>query len=76
MKAIPSPPMPRAVLGAPAAVVAAPAAAVSIAVATATVSSLPLLVDCCLCPRCYLWENIEISNIEEGRALNSWLIGL
>jgi hypothetical protein len=33
------------------AVVAAPAAAVSIAVATATVSSLPILVDCCLCPR-------------------------
>jgi hypothetical protein len=26
--------------------------------------------------RCYLWEDIEISNIEEGRALNSWLIGL
>ena len=25
---------------------------------------------------CYLWEDIEISNIEEGRALNSWLIGL
>jgi hypothetical protein len=24
----------------------------------------------------YLWEDIEISNIEEGRALNSWLIGL
>ncbi len=27
-------------------------------------------------PPCYLWEDIEISNIEEGRALNSWLIGL
>ena len=25
---------------------------------------------------CYLWKDIEISNIEEGRALNSWLIGL
>ena len=25
---------------------------------------------------CYLWEDIEISNIEEGRSLNSWLIGL
>jgi hypothetical protein len=25
---------------------------------------------------CYLWEDIEISNIEEGRAPNSWLIGL
>ena len=25
---------------------------------------------------CYLWEDIEISNIEQGRALNSWLIGL
>ncbi len=25
---------------------------------------------------CYLWEDIEISNIEEGHALNSWLIGL
>ena len=25
---------------------------------------------------CYLWEDIEISNIEEGRALNLWLIGL
>jgi len=24
--------------------------------------------------RCYLWEDIEISNIEEGP--NSWLIGL
>jgi hypothetical protein len=33
-----------------AAIVAAPAAAVSIAV-TATVSLLPILVDCCLCPR-------------------------
>jgi hypothetical protein len=25
---------------------------------------------------CYLWKDMEISNIEEGRALNSWLIGL
>ena len=25
---------------------------------------------------CYLWEDIEISSIEEGHALNSWLIGL
>ncbi len=25
---------------------------------------------------CYLWDDIEISNIEEGRALNLWLIGL
>jgi hypothetical protein len=25
---------------------------------------------------CYLWKDVEISNIEEGRALNSWLIGL
>jgi len=25
---------------------------------------------------CYLWEDIEISNIEEGRASNSWLIRL
>jgi len=25
---------------------------------------------------CYLWKDIEICNIEEGRALNSWLIGL
>jgi hypothetical protein len=25
---------------------------------------------------CYLWEDIEINNIEEGRAPNSWLIGL
>jgi hypothetical protein len=25
---------------------------------------------------CYLWEHIEISNIEEGHALNLWLIGL
>ena len=25
---------------------------------------------------CYLWDDIEISNIEEGRAPNSWLIGL
>jgi hypothetical protein len=24
---------------------------------------------------CYLWKDVEISNIEEGRA-NSWLIGL
>ncbi len=50
-KAIPSALMPRAVIGVPTAVVAAPAAAVSIAVATATVSLLPILVDCCLCPR-------------------------
>ncbi len=39
-KAIPSAPMPRAVVGAPGAVVAAPAAAVSIAVATTTLSLL------------------------------------
>jgi hypothetical protein len=44
-KAIPSSPTPRAVVGAPAAVIAAPAAAVFIAVATATVSSLLILVD-------------------------------
>jgi len=25
---------------------------------------------------CYLWKDMEISNLEEGRALNSWLIGL
>ena len=25
---------------------------------------------------CYLLKDVEISNIEEGRALNSWLIGL
>jgi len=25
---------------------------------------------------CYLWKDMVISNIEEGRALNSWLIGL
>ena len=25
---------------------------------------------------CYLWEDIEISNIEEGHSLHSWLIGL
>ena len=25
---------------------------------------------------CYLWKDMEISNLDEGRALNSWLIGL
>ena len=37
----------------------------------------------CLCLRwhwedhlCYLWKDMEISNLEEGRALNSWLIRL
>jgi hypothetical protein len=25
---------------------------------------------------CYILKDIEISNLEEGRALNSWLIGL
>jgi len=25
---------------------------------------------------CYLWKDMEISNLEEGHALNSWLIGL
>ncbi len=25
---------------------------------------------------CYLWKDMEISNLEEGRALNLWLIGL
>ena len=25
---------------------------------------------------CYLWKDMEIINIEEGRALNLWLIGL
>ncbi len=27
-------------------------------------------------PLCYLRKDMEISNLEEGRALNSWLIGL
>ena len=28
------------------------------------------------CGKCYLWKDIEISNLEEGRVLNSWLTGL
>ena len=27
-------------------------------------------------PTCYLWKDMKTSNLEEGRALNSWLIGL
>jgi hypothetical protein len=42
VKAIPSAPTPKAVIGAPAAVVAVPVAAVSVAVAAATVLLLPL----------------------------------
>jgi hypothetical protein len=61
--------------------------AATIAAATAAVSAatyaachILLIVACprnfCCCLPCYLWEDIEISNIEEGCALNSLLIGL
>jgi hypothetical protein len=48
-KAIPSAPRLGAVVGTPALVIAAPAGAASIAVVTATMSLLPIIVDCCLC---------------------------